>query len=449
MYIAGFLLFTVSIFVCLVRGIALMWALLLAFILFFGIGLAKGYKPDELRRMSAERLPGSLVVLRILALIGILMGLWRADGTIAYLIYYGVRLIHPQLFILITFVFSSFMSYLLGTSLGVASTAGLIFITLARSSGADTVITAGAIMSGIYFGDRCSPVSSSASLVAAVTGTELYDNVRKMLLSAAVPTVVSAMLYAFLSVRHPMGEPGEEMLAVLSESFSLTPAVLIPALLMFVLPILKVSIIKSVSISAAAAFAVSVLVQGQTLQEVCASAVFGYHPANAELAGIMSGGGLISMAKVMIMIILAALYTGILNGTGAMDRTEEALEALSGRCGRFAVMIIVSVVSAMLFCNQTIVIMMDSQLMSRLYGDTAEERSALAIDIENSGVVIAALIPWTVACATPLAALDAGADSLPYAFLLYLIPLYWLLRSGFRAKTAGRWGWFQSDHIYQ
>ena len=119
-------------------------------------------------------------VIDIYLLIGAITALWRSAGTIGFFIYHGLQIITPQMFLLVAFLLTSFISYALGTSFGVVGTVGVILMALARSGGVDAAVTAGTIIAGAYFGDRCSPASSSAALVAAATGTALERNLRRM-----------------------------------------------------------------------------------------------------------------------------------------------------------------------------------------------------------------------------------------------------------------------------
>ena len=159
--------------------------LVLGYIAFTAAGVKTGHPLSDVVRMSGRGVKRTLPLIAILLLIGMMTGLWRDCGTIVTFVYYGVQFIRPQLFLLVTFLLTCLLSYALGTSFGVAGTAGVIFMVLARSGGVDPVITAGVILSGIYFGDRCSFASSCASLMSALTGTRLYDNVPAMLKSAA------------------------------------------------------------------------------------------------------------------------------------------------------------------------------------------------------------------------------------------------------------------------
>ena len=207
-----FALFLAAMLFCLVKGFSLAWALLFALVLFFALGLRRGYGAKALVKMAWSKMPKSMIVLRILFFIGLLTGLWRSCGTIAFFIYHGIRVITPSLFILVAFLLTVLLSYALGTSFGVASTAGVVLMALARSGGVSEAVTAGVILSGIYFGDRGAPTSSCASLVAALTETDLYGNVRRMFQTAALPYALCLVAYTVLSFRNPIVTVDETML---------------------------------------------------------------------------------------------------------------------------------------------------------------------------------------------------------------------------------------------
>lgn len=420
-----FALFFAAMAVCLARGYALYWALAFGLAAVFAMGLRRGFGAKALAKMAWSKMPKTMIVLRILFLIGILTGLWRSCGTIAFCIYYGIHAILPPLFVLLAFLLCALLSYALGTSFGVASTAGVVLMALARSGGVDPAVTAGAILSGIYFGDRGAPTSSCASLVAALTETELYGNVKRMHRTALLPYALCLAFYAVLSLRNPVVATDESLLAALAARFDLTLWTLAPALLMLVLPILRVPIWIAMSASGACAFAVSVLVQrggvGETLR-VCA---LGYAPEGV-LAGVLTGGGLLSMLTVFLMLPLAAMMTGILEGMGALDGAQEKLETLTEKLGLLPTTAVLSILCSMTLCNQTIVVIMLQQLMGRVYERRGASNEEFAMDIANTGVTIAGLVPWCIACAVPLSMLDVGTEALPYAALLYTIPICYL-----------------------
>lgn len=426
-----FALFLAGVLGCLATGRSLIWGLLLGLGLFAALGLRRGFSPRGLAAMAWKKGRESLIVIPVFLLIGMVTALWRASGTISFFLYHGLRSIPPVWFVLMAFLLSSILSFALGTSYGVTGTAGVVLIALARSGGVDTAVTAGAILSGAYFGDRCSPMSSCATLVAACTGTELYANVREMLKTAALPTVLTAAFFAALSLRHPITRVDGAVLSALTDNFSLHWATLLPAALVLVLPLFRVPVKWAMGASALAAFALTVLLQGLPLGQAVRAAVLGYTPVQPELRTILSGGGLVSMLSTCAIVFITSLYAGILEGTDALVPAHSTAERLSARLGLFPACAVVCTVLAAVFCNQAVTVMLGQQLMEASYQKRSASRTELAMDIANSGVTLAGLVPWSIAISIPLAMLDVGLEAIPWCALLYLIPLCYLFTKRF------------------
>ena len=426
MTLVCFALFFAGIVLCLVLDASLIPALLLGVALFSLLGLRKGFSPKALASMAWEKGRDSLVVIPVFLLIGVVMGLWRSAGTISYFLYYGLLSISPRIFLLVVFLLSAALSFVLGTSFGVTGTAGVVLITLARSGGVDLAMTAGAILSGAYFGDRCSPMSSCATLVAAVTDTKLYDNVREMLKTGALPTALTLVFYGVLSVRNPITSVDTAVLSALSEGNALHWLALLPAVLMLLLPLLKIPVKWAMAVSAATAFVLSVVLQQMSFAAALRTAIFGYAPTSEALAGILSGGGLLSMFSSSAIVFLTSLYAGILEGIGILIPAKALVERLASRVGLFPTSIFVSTAIGMAFCNQTVVTLINSQLLPDSYHKRGASNTELAMDLANSGVMISGLIPWNIAASIPLAMLDVGSEAILWASLLYFTPLCYL-----------------------
>ena len=427
MLIACFVLFLAMVAGCLVTGLSVAWALLGGLVLFWLLGLRQGFTHRQLWEMAWKKCRKSLIVVEVIFLIGIITGVWRVGGTISYCIVMGVELVTPGLFLVVAFLLCVALSYVLGTSYGVSSTMGVILMALARSGGVDPALAAGVILSGVYFGDRCSPASSAASLVAAVTDTDLYRNVRQMLRTALLPTLLTLGIYVVLSLRNPLARMDQSVLSALEGNFSITWLALLPAAVMFLLPMFKVPIKLAMLGSIAVAAVLAMAVQGFSLWEVLSAAWGGYHPADPALNAVLGGGGITSMMVSYVIVILTGLYSGILEGTGDLEPMQQKAEALAGKIGAFSAMIVVSTLTAMVLCNQAVTSILSEQLLRRCYDD----REELAMDIENSGILIAGLIPWSIACSIPLAMLGADSSALLYALLLWLIPICYLFTKRF------------------
>ena len=414
-----FALFLGAMVVCLITGRSFLWALGLGLVLFAVHGHKQGHSPRAMWDTAWSEGRRVLIVLRIFVFIGAITALWRASGTIVFFIYYGVQAISPKLFVLVAFLLTALISYALGTSFGVIGTAGIVLMALARSGGVSEAVTAGAVLSGAYFGDRCSPASSSAALVAAETETKLYDNLRNMFRTGALPVLLTAGVYAVLSVRHPITAVDESLLQALRDSAVISLWALLPAVIMLVLPLVKVPVTLSIALSVAAAGAVSIFVQGMSLWAMLKTTVLGYYPAAGQLKDILSGGGIVSMVKPAALVFTTGLLAGLLDGIGVLKGATGLVDRLAVRCGRFAASVVVSLGAGMIFCNQSVMIVMGNQLLHRSYTDRNEQ----AVDMENSGIVLSALIPWNIACSIPLVMLGVDERAIPYAVLLYMIPL--------------------------
>jgi len=333
--------------------------------------------------------------------------------------------------VLMAFLLTSLLSFMLGTSFGVIGTGGVILITLARSGGVDLAITAGAIISGAYFGDRCSPMSSCASLVAVCTGTELYGNVKEMLKTAALPTLLTTLVFAVLSVQNPLAAADRTLLDALATQFSLHWVVFVPAALMLLLPLLKVPVKIALAVSAALSFLITVGLQKLPLMTAVKAAFLGYAPAEGILKDILAGGGLFSMVSVCIIVMLTSFSAGILEGINALDIVKSKVDILCEKLGLFPASCILSVVIGSIFCNQSVIVVMGEQLLSESYRRRGASRLELAMDISNSGVVLAGLIPWSIAISIPLSMLGVGYSAMLWCVLLYLIPICYLFTKRF------------------
>jgi len=416
-------LFLASVVTVLLLGKNLLWALLIGLGLFFGLGLRSGHSPRELASMAWKKGRESLIVVPIFLLIGTVTALWRASGTISFFLYYGLNGIPARWFVLVAFVLSALLSFTLGTTYGVCGTAGVVLLALARSGGVSVPLTAGAVLSGAFFGDRSSPMSSCATLVAACTRTDLYSNVREMLKTAALPMALTTAVFAAFSLQNPIAVVDPRILSVLRDNFSLGLPVLIPAALMLVLPLFRVPVKWSMAASALSALILSATVQHMPLSAALLAALRGYAPEQSELSAILSGGGVVSMLTSSGVVLVTSLYSGILEGIDALSPVRARVERLCARAGLFPAAIAVSVLVVAIFCNQSVMVIMDTQLLRDSYDRRGRPGQELAMDIANSGVTLSGLIPWSIAQTVPLAMLGADISAVPYAVLLYLIPL--------------------------
>ena len=423
--ILAFSVFALGMIASRVFSVTMILPLLLGLCAFALVALRRGHGLRDVLRMAWKGARGAGVVVVILMMIGCLTSLWRQSGTIACFTYYGVKLIPPRVFIPAAFLLTSVMSYALGTSFGVAATIGVILMSIARAGNVNTAWTAGAVMSGLYVGDRASPASSSASLVAHETGTNVSDNIRRMLKPSLIPIVLCVLLYAGISLFNQSGEIDLSLLSVFEREFKLSLWCLLPTLLLLGMAFARLNIRIVMAVNIVFSIILTVILQDKSIPDVLRMTLLGYTPNDATLAELISGAGVKSMLEIVSMLLISSACTGIFSETGMLRGVETATAGLCSRIGRFPAMAVVALGISAVFCNQTIGAIMCRQIMGSNYDDTPQGRIDLMLDIENSVIVLAGLVPWCIACSVPMGMMGVGTECLPFAFYLYLLPLCW------------------------
>lgn len=408
---------------CILMDVSILYALAFGYILFFSYGLTRNHTFRQMLRMSGKGIRVVRNILLTFLLIGMITAVWRACGTIPFIIYHSARLIAPSVFLLAAFLLCCLISTLTGTALGTAATVGVICMTIANAMNIDRVLAGGAILSGIYFGDRCSPMSTSALLVAELTHTNIYRNIRNMVRTSLLPFTVSCLLYWILGRGAGNARASDAIRYLFSENFRLHWIVVVPAALVVVLAVFRINVKAVMALSILAGSAVHLFVQKADISSLLTVMASGFHAADGRLAVLMDGGGILSMLKVGAIVCISSCYAGIFDGTGILEGIKDRVLWLSERITPYGGILVTSIVTSMAACNQTLSIMLTHQICGKLRSD--DERTA--VDLENTVVVIAPLVPWSVACATPLAAIGAPVGCVAAAFYLYSLALWNLI----------------------
>jgi len=302
-------------------------------------------------------------------------------------------------------------------------------MTLGNAMGLNPLLVGGAVMSGVFVGDRGSPMSTGALLISELTGTDLYSNVKGMMKTAVVPFAGTVALYALLGTRQSAAIVSSNMLQLFKSSYNLHPLTALPAIIIVVLCLLRVRVRIAMIVSILVGIVISVVVQGEAFLPVMQSLILGHRPSNPELVIMLGGGGVLSMLRVLSILSLSATYSGIFSETGLLKGVTTLVGRLSKTLTPYTAMVITSLFVNMVTCNQTLAII----LTHFLFKDAVQDRNnRLPIDLSNTVLIMAPLVPWSVASAGPLTAAGASPQCLPFAFFLHLLPL---------------WNWFRQSDI--
>lgn len=412
-------IFCALLIICIITGKSILYALLAGLIIFGLYGKKQGYSWRQISRMALQGVWKVKNILLTFILIGMLTALWRQAGTIPAIICYTVHLIKPSTFLLMTFLLNCLISVLTGTALGTAATIGVVCATMASALGIPSWMTGGAILSGVYFGDRCSPVSTSALLVAELTETGIYTNIKNMIKSALAPFTITCILYLTVSIQLHGKTEMPDLGHAFGSEFRLSWIALLPAAVILLLSVVQAGVKIAMIASIVTAIPVCIGLQNMAFTELPELLLNGFHSTDVTVAAMLNGGGITSMLKVGAIVCISSSYSGIFQATGILNGFQKMVCLLADRTKPYFAVLVASILTSVMACNQTLAIMLTGQLCSR----TEPDKLRFANNLEDSAVIIAPLVPWSIACAVPLTAAGAPGYSVLFAVFLYLLPL--------------------------
>jgi Na+:H+ antiporter, NhaC family len=389
----------------------------------------RGYRVTELGRAAVAGMKATVIALSILLIVGCLIGVWKAAGTVPAMVYYGLALADPSYLVPAAFVLSLATSMMLGTSIGTLSTIGVAIVGVAHGVGAPLPLVAGALVSGALFGDRSSPLSGSLNLNVAMTGTDL----RRMLAGLAPTGIAAAVLslvgYAVAGAGPAAAEgaTGSAMREAIAAHFVISPWLLVPPVLVLALAFLRVPVRWALGCGIVAGALLGVAVQGMLLLDPVKVSVFGFssNAGDAALDRMFSGGGLVPMARQVALILAAGAFNGIMEQTGMLTVIIARLvEGVRRPLALVGSTMLVSVAVSMVAANQALAIIIPGRMLRPAYDRAGLSADLLSRTLADSGTVIAGIIPWNIMGILAAASLGISVRTfVPYAFLAWLLPV--------------------------
>ncbi|MGE5626770.1 MAG: Na+/H+ antiporter NhaC family protein [Solirubrobacterales bacterium] len=431
----AFIISFILLILCVFRGIFVAYPLGISFLIFVFVAVKRGNGLKKVAVLAFEGSKKSVTILKIFILIGGITAIWMSSGTVAAIVFYGIEFLKPDIFVLSAFLICCFVSFLIGTSFGTIGTVGIALMVIARGGGVSVPVAAGAIIAGAYFGDRCSPMSSSANLVGAITGTNIYENIKNMFKTSIIPFVLAIAIYFVVSLIYPLNNSGNYLNSEIIKVFKINIIVLIPALIMLAFSIFKVDVKLSMLISVLTAVFISIYVQNYSLYQCINYMMFGYNmPVDSPLSSIIKGGGILSMLKTALVVFISSAFSGIFEGTGMLNRIQDILDNAKNRYEVFRNVALTSMATSMFGCSQSLAVIMTEMLNKKSYIKNGIPKEQSAVDLENTAIIISPLIPWNVALLVPMVNLRADFKCIPFIVYLYLIPLFNLAYYKIKAK---------------
>lgn len=406
-------------------------AILVGTLPFILLAKIKGYTWTELFLSMKKGFIKPMNVYVIVTLLGATIAMWLAGGTLPLLIYLSVQFIRPSLFILSVFLITWFMTGVIGSAIGTTGMVGVLFISLARTGHVSLTLTAGAVISGIYLGERSSFVSSCANLVAELCQLNTATYIKKNIGDSAYSIGLIVLTYLIFSIHNPLKLDAKAISVALSNTFELHYLSLLPLIVLAILLAFRVKITKALIWSTLSAFIPAVLIEHYTLKQLFDYMFFGYSLSNnaSSLISSLHNNGIWGMFQSSLIVMAASLMTGLFENTNLLSELKTKFDDLAKSQGNFTACLASSLLGASIGCSQTFAILFSDQMLSQRYDNTESGRISKSQHIANSAVVVSGLIPWNLAAAVPLSLLAVDPTSLFYAIALYVLPLGGLLKS--------------------
>lgn len=372
----------------------------------------------------------SLPSVSVLITVGMIIGVWIASGTVPTLIYYGLKLLSPEIFLAAAMLLCAVVSVSLGTSWGTVGTVGLALMGIGAGFGIPAYWTAGAVVSGAFFGDKISPLSDTTNLAPAVTGTNVFDHIRNMMPTTVPAMLVALVVYLIVGLTQDIaGESSFERITAitttLEDTFAISPWLLAPALLVIALAMTKKPPIPSLFAGVVAGGITAMIAQGAGLHDVFTYANSGYRidTGISEIDSLLNRGGIQSMMWTISLVLLALGFGGALERVGCL---EAIINVVIARVKSFAGIqtsaTLTSMATNVVAGDPYLSIALPGRMYAPVYRGMGYSTLNLARGIEEGGTLISPLIPWNAGGAFVISALALNIGGGNVENLLY-IPL--------------------------
>lgn len=419
-----------------------------------------GYTWNEIQKGIVKSISSAMASILILMMIGALAGTWMLSGVVPAMIYYGLQILNPTIFLVAACIVCSIVSIATGSSWTTAATVGIALIGIGSALGISEGMVAGAILSGAYFGDKMSPLSDTTNLAPAMAGTDLFTHIRYMTITT-VPSILIALtiflILGFTNSSDGVIEGKQAILSAIDSKFNINGWLFIVPVAVVVLIVKKMPALPALLIGTLLGSVFALIFQPELVAEVASTAshdgmlfeffnnispaftnsflgsmqaLFGdiaFTTGNTVLddQGLLSAGGMYGMMNTIWLILSAMIFGGVMEGSGMLRRIAQAIISKVNSTGS----LISSTVGTCVFFNATA---SDQYLAivvpGRMYADTYKEKGLapenLSRTLEDSGTVTSVLIPWNTCGAYHAGVLGVSTGTyLPYCFFNIISPI--------------------------
>ncbi|WP_081209801.1 Na+/H+ antiporter NhaC [Salegentibacter sediminis] len=419
------------------------------------VGYFNNTKYDKMIDEVASNIQSTAGAILILLMVGALAGTWLISGIIPTMIYYGLQILNPTIFLAACVVICAVISVATGSSWTTSATVGIALIGIAEALGISVGMTAGAILSGAYFGDKLSPLSDTTNLAPAMAGTDLFTHIRYMTLTTVPTILITIAVFVIIGLNlEPTGiTDTSAILASIKNSFTISPWLFVVPLVVILLIVKKISPLIALLLGTLLGAAAALIFQPGIVAQIAGADdltfVSGYKGVmqaitvdtavetdNENLNDLFSAGGMAGMLGTIWLIICAMVFGGIMDAIGALARISKALLNLFHTTfGLFASTVFSCLALNATASDQYLAIVVPGKMFAKAYRDKGLAPENLSRALEDSGTVTSVLVPWNTCGAYHSGVLGVPVASyFGYAIFNYLSPFMTLIFAAFGIK---------------
>ncbi len=386
-----------------------------------------------LLRVVSDCIPTFLIVI----MVGMLVGIWIAGGTVPSLMYYGMKLISPKILVPLAFVLCFLTSEFTGTSFGSIATMGLALTGVATTTDIPLALVIGAAVCGAWFGDKMSPMSDTTNLASGVSRVPLYDHINSMMYTTIPAAVVSLVLFTIAGLAHSGGAldttKADLICNTLLDNFKISPILILPAILVLLVSVFKLPALLGMGITVVVSTLFAIIFQGTDFVDLMNYAANGFSietGAGSIVDNMLNRGGIASMTGLLITFMIASVLGGIITATGILDVL--AKDVLLKFIKNKTVLVIVTlvycyIVNFLTAGGQTVSIIVTQQTFEDAYDQLGIHRKVLSRTLEDAGTLSAPVVPWGVATLFVMSTLGCGTEYIPYCWFIFIVPIFSIL----------------------
>ncbi|GAA4898597.1 Na+/H+ antiporter NhaC [Flaviramulus aquimarinus] len=395
-----------------------------------------------------ENLKSVFIPIMILFLVGALAGTWLVSGVIPAMVYYGLQVLSPEIFLPASIIISAVISIATGSSWTTSATVGIALVGIGTALGINPGMIAGAVISGAYFGDKMSPLSDTTNLAPAMAGTDLFTHIRYMSITTVPTIIITLIVFGILSATITTSGSADvsNLLSTIKTTFNITPWLFLVPLSVIGLILLKTKPLVALSAGILLAAIFAFIFQSEvlnTLGDSKFSSIFTsifrdtqITTENEKLNDLFSAGGMKGMLWTIYLVICAMVFGGIMDGIGALARVTKALLSVASSVfGLFASTVISCLGLNTIASDQYLAIVIPGKMFKKAFDDKGLAPENLSRTLEDSGTVTSVLIPWNTCGAYQSGVLGVGvAEYFIYAIFNWLSPFTTLFFAALNIK---------------